>query len=73
MAAPTSFEALLAEEEARQAAEQEEEEVVSMDTWERSCRMAFPLRGEGRAARFVITVEGESREVAAAMRNYLFA
>ena len=44
-----------------------------MDTWERSCRMAFPLGGEGRAARFVITVEGESREVAAAMRNYLFA
>ena len=43
-----------------------------MDTWERSCRMAFPLRGEGRAARFVITVKGESREVAAAMRNYLF-
>ena len=44
-----------------------------MDTWERSCRMAFPLKGEGRAARFVITVEGESREAAAAMRNYLFA
>ena len=44
-----------------------------MDTWERSCRMAFPLREEARAARFVITVEGESRDATAAMQNYLFA
>ena len=44
-----------------------------MNTWEQSCRMAFPLRGEGCAARLVITVEGESREAAAAIQNYLFA
>ena len=44
-----------------------------MDTWGRSCRIVFPLREEGCAARFVITVESESREAAAAMRNYLFA
>ena len=44
-----------------------------MTTWEQSCRIAFPLAGEGRAARFVMTVEGELRKAAAAMRNYLFA
>ena len=43
-----------------------------MDTWEQSCRMVFPLRGEGRAARLIITIDGETREVAAAMWNYLF-
>ena len=44
-----------------------------MNTWEQSSRMTLPLRGEGRAARFVITVEGESREAATEMWNYLFA